>query len=371
MRFQVNANHINYGMGLISRALTAKPTKLIYEGVFIETVDKGIQLTCTDGTITIKTIVSAAVSEDGSALLPAKLLGELLRKLDGEIDIASESNAFQAMITAQGSKTSMLCMEAEDFPDIYDVVSDHVTVLPQSRLRDAVGRIIFAVASDENRKILTGCLMETYAEEVRFVCLDGFRLGMQRAYVKNEIPMGQECLAAILPGKTIGEIAHMMPESDEPVRIVCSATHMMAAFDNTKVYSPLIAGEYINYKQILPTTWTTAVRVDRAALIGAIDRAALMAREGKNNLLKLQFTDETLTISAYAERGAAVERLPIDFEGSPLDISFNARYLLDVIRNIDTEDISMRFNTNVSPCVICPVEGNQYTYLVLPVRTID
>ena len=98
--------------------------------------------TITDGTITIKTIVSAAVSEDGSALLPAKLLGELLRKLDGEIDIASESNAFQAMITAQGSKTSMLCMEAEDFPDIYDVVGEHVTVLPQSRLRDAVGRLL-------------------------------------------------------------------------------------------------------------------------------------------------------------------------------------------------------------------------------------
>jgi DNA polymerase-3 subunit beta len=145
---------------------------------------------------------------------------------------------------------------------------------------------------------------------------------------------------------------------------------MMANLGKTSVYSPLIAGEYINYKQILPATWTTAVKVNRQQLIGAIERAALIAREG-NNLLKLHVDDKVMTIYANTERGNAVEKVEVAFDGAPLDIAFNARYLLDVIRNIDTPEMAMRYNTNVSPCVVCPVTGNQYTYLVLPVRTID
>ncbi len=370
MHFRVNASDINHGMGLVSRALPARPTHQIYEGVFLETTEEGVQLTCTDGEITIRSIVPSSVLEDGCALLPAKLLGELLRKLEGEIDFNIDGTS-RAAISAQGSNTSMMCMEAEDFPDIREVVSDFHMQMPQSSLRDAVGRIIFAVSTDDTRKILTGCLMETYREETRFICLDGFRLAMQRVYVKHELPADKEVLSAIIPGAVIGEIGRMMPESEDAVSIICSNTHMMAAFGQTKVYSPLIVGEYINYKQILPNTWTTAIRVDRNLLIGAIERAALMAREGKNNLLKLRLTEENLSISANAERGTAFERLSIDFEGSPMDIAFNAKYLTDVIRNIDTPDISMRFNTNVSPCVICPVTGNQYTYLVLPVRVVE
>ncbi|MGI6653882.1 MAG: DNA polymerase III subunit beta [Christensenellales bacterium] len=369
MQITVNANDINHGMSLVTRALSARPTRNVYEGVFAQTVEGGVQLTCTDGIMTIRTIVNAVVAREGSALLPAKLLSELLRKLEGDIVIRVEES--RATVSAQGSRTNMLCMDMSEFPDIQDVAGDNVTTLPQNKLRDAVNRIIFAASSDENRRILTGCLMETYPEEVRFVCLDGFRLAMQRVYVTHELPKGKDSMTSVIPSTVFGEIARMMPDSDNPATIVCSGTHMMTVFDQTRVYTPLIAGEYINYHQIVPTTWTTEVRVERNALIGAIERAALMAREGKNNLLRLRLEKDQLTISANAERGAATEQLSIDFAGSNLDISFNARYLLDVMRNIETQDMSMRFNTNVSPCVICPVTGNQYTYLVLPVRTVD
>lgn len=370
MQITVNANDINHGMGLVTRALSARPTRSVYEGVFAQTVEGGVQLTCTDGVMTIRTIVNAIVAQEGNALLPAKLLSELLRKLEGDITIRVEDHA-RATVTANGSRTNMLCMDTSEFPDIQDVSAEYVTTIPQNKLRDAVNRIIFAASSDENRRILTGCLMETYAEEVRFVCLDGFRLAMQRVYVTHELPQGKDSMTSVIPSTVFGEIARMLPDSDNPATIACSGTHMMTVFDQTRVYTPLIAGEYINYHQIVPTTWTTEIKVERNALIGAIERAALMAREGKNNLLRLHLEKDQLTISASAERGAATEQLPIDFSGNTLDISFNARYLMDVMRNVDTEDLSLRFNTNVSPCVICPVTGNQYTYLVLPVRTVD
>ncbi|MHC1787352.1 MAG: DNA polymerase III subunit beta [Christensenellales bacterium] len=367
MNFTVASSDINFGLSQVTRALLPRAAKLAFEGVFIETSEEGVQLTCTNGEMTIKTMIAAAVRDDGCALLPAKLLSELLRKLEGEIDI-QVAGTTKAVISAQGSKTDMLCMDAADFPEIQDIQGGSVTSLPQNKLRDAVGRIIFAVSADETRRILTGCLMETYREEVRFVCLDGFRLAMQRVYATHDLPQGKEAYAAVLPGAIIGEIGRMVADVEEPITLHCTASHLMASFGRTKVYCPLIPGEYINYKQILPTTWTTAIRVDKTHLSGAIERAALMAREGNNNLLRLKVEEENLTIQASAERGAVVEHIGIDFEGSPMDIAFNARYLMDVIKNVDTVDMAMRFNTNVSPCVICPVNGNQYTYLVLPVR---
>lgn len=370
MRFEVSSGDINFGMSQVTRALLPRPTKPAYDGVFIETMEEGIQLTCTSGEMTIRTKVNAAVHEDGCALLPAKLLFELLRKLEGDITFTCE-NAQKATIFSQGSRTSVLCMEASDFPEIEDVPREFVVSMPQNKLRDAISRVIFAISTDETRRILTGCLMETGPEEVRFVTLDGFRLAMQRVYVSHQLPQGKEMMSAILPGSIIGEIGRMVQDSEEAIDLVTSQTHLMAVFGKTKVFCPLIPGEYINYRQILPATWTTAMRVDRARMMGAIERAALIAREGSNNLLKLQVDEDSLTILANADRGSAEEKVAIDFEGSPLQIAFNARYLMDVIRNIDTADMSMRFNTNVSPCVICPVSGNQYTYLVLPVRLAE
>lgn len=370
MRFQVSSTEINHGMSQVSRALLPRATKPAYDGVFIETMEEGVQLTCTNGEMTIRCVVPAIVHEDGCALLPAKLLFELLRKLEGDINFSFEGTQ-RAMIQSDGSRTNMLCMEAGDFPEISEVVGEYTVKMPQNKLRDAILRVVFAISTDETRRILTGCLMETAAEEIRFVCLDGFRLAMQRVYVSHELPKGKELLSAILPGAIIGEIARMVADSEEEMELRCSATHMMASFGKTKVYCPLIPGEYINYRQILPNTWTTSMRVNRQMIMNAIERAALIAREGNNNLLKLQMDEEGLTILANADRGAAEEKLDIDFEGSPLNIAFNARYLTDVMKNIDTPDMSLRFNTNVSPCVICPVTGNQYTYLVLPVRLAE
>ena len=370
MRFTVHAEDINHSLNLVTRALPQRSPKDAYEGVFIETTDEGVQLSCTNGEMSIKTLAPAIIEEDGCALLPAKLLSELLRKIPGEISIQTEAGK-KALITAEGNRTTMMCLEADDFPDIEDINGGFVTTLPQNRLRESISRIIFAISADETRPILTGCLMETYAEDVRFVCLDGFRLAMQRVSVNHDLSAGKEVQASVLPGSIIGEISRMVEDSGDPVELHCTNTHLMARFNKTKVYCPLIPGEYINYKQILPSTWTTAIRVDKAQAMSAIERSALIARESSSYLLKIKIDEDNMTIMANSERSSVVEKVAIDFEGSPLDIAFNARYLIDVIKNIDTPDLAMRFNTNVSPCIICPVSGNQYTYLVLPVRVSE
>ncbi len=370
MQVAFNATDFNHGMSMVSHALTNRPTRAFQEGVLLETLEDGVQLTVTDGELAIQAVVPAEVKEDGQAMLPARLLGELVRNLEGNVELDTENNE-RAIVKNMGSKTRLVLIEAGEYPDITRVEPESVTSISQQKFKQAVRSIIFAISTDETRRILTGCLMETSADEVRFTCLDGYRLAMQRVYCEHQMPKGKDLLSYILPGALTGNISRMLSDSDQPITLTMSRTHMVAEFDRTKITSPLILGEYINYRQILPTSWTTAIRIDRQVFASAILRASLIAREGSNNLLRMKIEDQTLTLSANAEKGAATEQLTIDFDGNPLTIAFNANYLNDVIKNIETPDLSMRFNTNVSPCVVSPVSGNQYTYLILPVRVSD
>lgn len=371
MHFLVNAPDINAGMSLVSHALSARPMRQVYEGVLLETADEGLYLTCTDGEMTIRTRINATIQEEGVALMPAKLFGELLRKLSGEIDINIDKR-FRAEISAQGSNTNMAGTDASEFPDVPEVHDQEFAIeMAQNKLRDAVGRIMFAVSTDETRRILTGILMEIFAEEIRFVGLDGFRLALQRVEQHTDLPEGKESVSAIIPGRILGEFARMLGESDEPARVVCGKNRFCMTFDDTACYTSLLTGEFINYKQILPSSWQSQVKLRRDDFISAIERASLMAREGKNNLLRLSLTADEMTITANAERGNALEKIPAEYSKEAFKIAFNARYLYDVIRNVYTDEMCMRFNSSVSPCTIAPLEGDQFIYLVLPVRVLD
>lgn len=371
MHFRVQTDEMNYGLGMVVRAIAPRPVKQAYDGVMIETDEAGLILTCTDGEISIKARVNAIIDEEGCALLPARLFAEMMRKQPaGEVDVRVDAQ-MRAAIRSRGSNTSMACMAAEDFPDIRDITAENHVSLPCRRLRDAIGRVQFAVSTDESRKILTGILMEVYPQQTLLVGLDGFRLALQRIAAENALPPtgGKAMLHIVVPGKVLGEVSKMLPDSEDNVEIVFNSSHAMYQFGNVKVYATLLTGEFIDYQKILPATWTTEVVVMRSMFSDAIDRCSLMAREGKNNMIYLKMLPEgRMELTANADRGDVHEELEIGIEGNELSIAFNARYLTDIIHNIDGERICMCFNSNVSPCMIKPVEGNEYTFLVLPVR---
>ena len=190
MHFRIQTDEMNFGLGMVTRAIAPRPVKQAYDGVLIETMEDGLVLTCTDGEMSIKAQVSALIEEDGCALLPAKLFAEMMRKQPaGEVDVRVDDR-MRASIRSRGSNTSMTCMAAEDFPDIRDVPEEHRVALPCRRFRDAVSRVQFAVSNDESRKILTGILMEVYDKETLLVGLDGFRLALQRIEAENALPAG-------------------------------------------------------------------------------------------------------------------------------------------------------------------------------------
>ena len=371
MHFKVQTDEINFGLSMVTRAISARPIKQVYDGVLVETDEDALVLTCTDGEISIKAKVSAMVEEDGCALLPAKLFAEMMRKQPaGEVDVNIDGNQ-RAMIRSRGSHTSMACMAAEDFPDIRDIAGENHVTLPCGRLRDAISKVLFAVSTDESRKILTGILMEVYADETLLVGLDGFRLALQRIKAENALPAGQEknVIKAVTPGRVLGEVSKMLPDTDDEAHITFNSSHIMFSFGAVRVFATLLTGEFIDYQKILPAAWATEALVNRSLFFDSIDRCSLMAREGKNNLVYLHLKQEgPMEMTANAERGDVHEELDIGFEGNELSIAFNSRYLTDIIHNIDDEQLRMCFNSSVSPCMIKPVNGDAFTFLVLPVR---
>ena len=163
----------------------------------------------------------------------------------------------------------------------------------------------------------------------------------------------------------------MQTDDDSMATFHFDKTHMMVIMGSTTLVTSLLAGEYINYRQILPTAWLSRITVKRRELQDAIERASLMAKEGKNNLIRMKANQEGLPITSMSEVGDVLEKLDAHLEGENIEIAFNARYISDVIRNVDEECCTLCMNTNVSPCVIAPLDGDSYLYLVLPVRVYN
>ena len=366
MRFQCESPHLMAGLSVVTRALATRSTLQILEGVLLETCPEGLRLTCTDLALGIETLVEAQVAEDGRVVMPGRLFSEIIRKLPGGTVEVTVNENHSAVIRCQKSRTTLAGMNAAEFPELPEVEGGNVIAAPQRALRNLIQKTCFAIATDESRPLLTGCLMEIEAEEIRLVALDGFRLALRKLAHSQSI----EPMQAVIPGKVLSELAKVLADEEAEVQLNIGRTHLSADMGVTRVVARLLEGEYTRYRRILPTEWHTKVKVNRDALEKAIDRAGLMAREGKNNLVRFQIADQQLTMTSNAEQGDVLEQVDLMVDGKDLEIAFNVRYMSDVLKALDEEEICLRFNSNVSPCEICPPEGDAYLYLVLPVRVI-
>ncbi len=372
MKLQCSAQELITGLVNATRALSARPATQVLECVKLTTGEDEITLTCTDGSLTIYTRVQATVEEPGEVLLPGRLFAEIARKLpEGTVSIQMNDKRITT-IRCASSRSTLTGLPATDFPKTLDLINTHALHVPQKRLKEMISRVTFAIAVQESRQTLTGCLMEVTREELRLVGLDGFRLALQRMHSDFVLPDGVDTVKAIIPGHVMSEMSRIMDDGhDAMATFHMDSTHLMAIIGNTTLITSLLAGEYINYRQILPEKWLTRVTVEREALADAIERASLMAREGKNNLVRMHAAGDVMRITSMSELGDVLEELSVHLEGEEIDIAFNARYISDVIKNIDNECCMLSMNTNVSPCVVSPVEGDDYLYLVLPVRVAN
>ena len=371
MILSMNSQDLLEGLNIVTRALSPRPAKQILEGVLISAEENRVLMTCSDGSLTIEYTNAASVQEEGQTVLPGRIFAEMIRKMPAGTVTITEQDHRSATIRCMKNRSSLAVMNPAEYPEINPMKTGSRVKIQQNKLKEMISHVVFAIATDESRQILTGSLLEVNRSEARLVALDGFRLAMYKLFQPFELPDGADMVSAVIPGKVLSELMKILPEDDAFCSLLVDKGRMQCTFGNIRLSSVLLAGEYIDYRRILPTDFKTEALADKSSVQDAIERASLMAREGKNNLIKMSFRDDILKISSNAELGDVEEEMEASLNGEPIDIAFNARYITDVIRNVPDDQLCMKFNSSVSPCVVVPQKGDDYLYLILPVRVFQ
>ena len=366
MKFTCEASALTEGLSIVTKAISSRTTNPILEGILIQTNEDGILLTCSDERVTIRTQIAANVTEHGQGVVPGKLFSEIARRLS-ETEISVTMNErFMFRVASGNSRTNIAGQDADLFPRLPELANAKTVSLPQSLLQEMIKKTSFAIASDDMREALTGGYLEIKDGGVTMVALDGFRLALRCDHLSDAVS-GK--FSAIIPGKALTDIAALLDGGDEFVQLSMDGNKMHFALPTTDIYVILIAGEYIDYNRIIPKTFGTTVTVPAEPFRRCVERAALIAREGQSNLLLMKFEENRLVIEAHSQIGDVREELETEQEGGAVNIAFNVRYVMDVVRFIDAENLRMRMNDSIHPCVVSPADSEDYIHLVLPVRT--
>ena len=232
--------------------------------------------------------------------------------------------------------------------------------------REIINKTIFAVALDDSRPILKGCLFEIEDDYVTAVAIDGYRL----ALVKKPIEKTTAKTNIIVPARSLKEISNLIEDVDDTINVYVQKNFMMVDLNDTKIITRLFDGDFINYQQILPKDFTTNLTVNKLQLEDALDRTSILSRIDRNNLVKFDIKDKLLTLTSNSDIGNIKENISISLKGTDLVIAFNSRYFTESLRVIPDEFVKISFNMPSSPCIITPNEGDEYVYLILPVRII-
>ena len=364
MRIVCDKSELQKCVNTVVKAVPAKSPVYILEGILIKAEDDKITLYGSDGTLSIKCTMNADVLESGSVILTARLFCELLAKFDEcELSICTEGN--NVIMECGHSKTTLCFMNAEQYPAFPVCDTQNGLNLFSKHLVSMINQTVFATSSSEDKPILTGILLEFEKDILRLVALDGYRLAIRQEVMAANIP-GRE---VVVPAKSMREVAHIMPDDESTVNIYAAENMISVVCENVEIVTRVLQGDYVKYKNILPSDYATRLITQRQGLLNSLERASILARQSKTNLINLKVETDTMTITSDSEVGKVREEVGIRTTGKNLDISFNARYLLDVLKEIDDDEIVMDFNTNISPCMIRPVKGESYLYLVLPVKT--
>ena len=362
MKFTMQTEDLCAGVLSVIKALPVRSAMPALEGVLIEATNEGLHLTCSDLMFQKECFLPATVEEEGKCVLKGKFLAEILRKLPNE-PMTAELEGMLLKIQSGRVRQKLQCIEFDEFP-VMRAKGETVEIqIGAEQLRGMIDHTVFAVSTDDSRPVLTGALVEANQDEVRLVATDSFQFALTTEHVKNSETEAR----TIVQGKVLTEIAKMAEETEQDVTLSITKTHLTVQINDTRLTARLLDGNYIDYKRIIPKDCKTRVLVNTAEFYTMTDRAQLIAREGNNSVM-LHFDGDTLTMSAESFIGRGEDTMEVSIVGDPIDIAFNPKYILNVLKNISDETVYVEFNSPISPCVIRPVQGDAYLYLIVPMR---
>lgn len=364
MKIICSKSNLAKGVSTVSKAVPSKTTMPILECILIDATMDIIKLTANDMELGIQTEIEGEIIERGMIAIDAKIFSEIVRKLpDNEITIETTDN-LQTVITCEKAKFDISGKPGDEFSYLPVIEKEDSIEISQFTLKEVIRQTIFSISDSESNKMMTGELFEIKNNMLRVVSLDGHRISIRRIELNHEV--GDKKL--IVPGKTLMEVSKILSgEANSIVSISYTNNHIVFEFDQTIVVSRLIEGDYFKIDQMLSSDYETKVRINKKEMLNCIDRATLLVKEGDKKPIIIQIGDELMELKIKSQIGSMNEEIYITKEGKDLMIGFNPKFLIDALRVIDEEEITLYLMNAKAPCFIKD-EEESYIYLILPVN---
>ena len=355
MKLVFTKSNLNKAVGIVMKAVPTRTTMNILECILIDATTNEIKFTGNDMELGIETIVEGEIIEKGKIAIDAKLFSEIVRKLpDNDITLTTDSNN-NALITCEKSKFNIAGKSGDDFSYLPAIIKDKMITLSQFQLKEVINQTIFSIAINDNNKMMTGELFEV---------IDGHRIAIRNIKLEGR----SDDVRVVIPGKTLQEISKILnADAESFVNIYFTNNHVLFEFDQTHVVSRLIEGDYFKISQMLSNDYETKVSINKKEFLDSIDRANLLIREGDKKPIIINILNGLLQVNVNSAIGALNEDIDIDKEGKDIMIGFNPKFLMDALRVIDDENVTMYLVNHKSPCFIRDKE-EKYIYLILPVN---
>ncbi len=364
MKFSCEKQLLSDAVSTVIKATSSKSSIPILEGILLSTDDDKLVLTTNNLEMGMECTISAEVSQNGSIVIgDAKVFAEIIRKLPNDIIYIEVSDNMTTTIKCQKSVYNIIGLNPVEFPELPEVRETASLVINGDVLKSMLRQTIYAVSTRTEKPVLTGALFDISESFLTVAALDGFRLAIRKEKVENA-KEGK----FIVPGKTLNDLIRTLKDEELPVTIKMTDKYILFEYENTKIISRLIDGEFFNYKAIIPKDFKIKTKVFLSDIISCVERAdPIVSVDVLKNPIKMTINRDTLSIDCMTATGKVYDIIEIEDCGGELEIGFNQKYLHDALASCEDENIFMEFNGSLNPCIIKPAEGDAFLFMVLPV----
>ena len=363
MRIHCDRQALAEAVNSVQRAVASKSALPALEGILLRASASSLFLAGYDMELGITTTIEAQVDEPGEIVLTAKLFSEILRRLPAEEVLIESNDKNNTIIRCGNSEFTIMGFSSVDYPELPSINNGAAMTMQQNMLKSMIRQTLFAVAQTDTRPVHTGVQFEIKDQTLRLVAVDGSRLAMRSEPIKSN-----EDLQFVVPGKTLNEVLKLLGDEEEPLYVTVGARHIIMEIGGYSVFSRLLDGEFLPYRKAIPINATTKIRINTRSLIDAVDRASLVINDRLKSPLICRFKDDRISLSCITALGSANDTVDAKIDGRQEEMGFNSRFLLDALRNTESDEIVIELSGTQSPMKILPADGESFLFLVLPVR---
>ena len=366
MRFTCEKSLLLQGLNVASRTVAVKSSLSLIEGILCR-AGLGVSLTGYNMETGITCDIPAEVVEPGSCVLPARLFGDIIRRVpEGPVTVVVEESQFKVSIRAGFASFTISAESAEDYPELPDVNDGRPIHIPQNRLKELISGTIFAVADNQARPIHNGVKFEVTDTSVTAVAVDGFRLA-RRTYHPEE-PLNRQ-MNFVVPSQGLKELEKILTDTDEDASFLLGTKHILFQVGGATLVCRLLEGDFLDWRRVVPTGSPIKLVANVGDLSSSVERVGLIVSEKNKSPVRCVFSNQEVLLRTSNTIGAAEDRCSLAGDGKETEIGFNVKYLIDALRAVPGEEVTLELTNGLSPIVMTPVDDKQdFAYMVLPVR---